>query len=73
VEDSLPLGEGLPMRAALLSLGLLALALIQPGAKQAVIDEDRALPRFILHKDAWVCVDRNPRQLNRQDCLPRKK
>lgn len=59
------------MRATLLS-GLFALALIQPGVHHQVIDEDRAIPRYILHKDKWVCVDRNPRQLNRRDCLPKK-
>jgi hypothetical protein len=42
------------------------------GLGLMVIAEDRALPRFIFHKDAWVCVD-HPRQLKREDCLPRRK
>ncbi|MGV1014122.1 MAG: hypothetical protein ACOYB4_04045 [Methyloceanibacter sp.] len=58
------------MRVTFLAYGLFALAMIQPSAHRAV-DEDRAIPRYILHKDKWVCVDRNPRQLNRRDCLPR--
>jgi hypothetical protein len=62
------------MRAALLGYGLLlAFAIIQPGMQHRAIEEDRAIPRFILYKDGWVCVDRNPRQLNRMDCSPRKK
>jgi hypothetical protein len=61
------------MRAALLASGLFALAIIQPGVKHRPIDEDRAIPRFVFYKDGWVCVDRNPRQLNRLDCRPRKK
>ena len=48
-------------------LQLTALFVIQPGIGHKSIDTDRAIPRFILHKDTWVCVDRNPRQLNRQD------
>jgi hypothetical protein len=62
------------MRASLLAYGLFALVLIQPSVHHhQPVDEDRAIPRFILHKDHWVCVDRNPRQLNRRDCLPSKK
>jgi hypothetical protein len=60
------------MRAMFLAGGLFALVVIQPGVHRQAIDEDRAIPRYILHKDKWVCVDRNPRQLNRLDCLPRK-
>ncbi len=64
------------MREILLAYGLFALVLIQPSAYRQdfhePVDEDRAIPRYILHKDQWVCVDRNPRQLNRRDCLPRK-
>lgn len=61
------------MRASLLIHGLLALVLLQPSAHHhKPVDENRAIPRFILHKDHWICVDRNPRQLNRQDCLPKQ-
>jgi hypothetical protein len=59
------------MRAALLYLGLFSLVLMHP-TRHPAIDADRAIPRFVLHKDTWVCLDRNPRQLNRQDCIPRK-
>jgi len=61
------------MRTTFLSFGLLALIMTQLGVRHAPIDEDRAIPRYVLLKDAWVCVDRNPRQVKRQDCLPRKK
>jgi hypothetical protein len=54
------------------SIGLFALVLVQPIA-HPTIDADRAVPRFILQNGEWVCVDRNPRQLKRQDCLPRAK
>lgn len=64
------------MRTTILAYGLFALVLIQTSAHHRnfhePVDEDRAIPRYILHKDHWVCVDRNPRQLNRRDCLPRK-
>jgi hypothetical protein len=60
------------MRSALVWFGLAALVVIQPSNRHRTIDADRAIPRFILHKDTWVCVDRNPRQLNRQDCFSAK-
>jgi hypothetical protein len=46
---------------------------IEPQVHRHAVDEDRAIPRYILHKDKWVWVDRNPRQLNQRDCLPRKR
>jgi hypothetical protein len=61
------------MRPTLLSFGLFALVMTQLGVRHAPIDEDRAIPRYILLKNAWVCVDRNPRQLKRQDCPPQRK
>lgn len=60
------------MRAAMLSIGLFALVAIQPGIKHHVISKDRAIPFFVLLDDQWVCVDRNPRQVGRQDCQPRQ-
>lgn len=60
------------MRAGLLSLGLFALAFMLPWEDMhRAVDTDRAIPRFILQHDQWVCVDRNPRQLSRRDCWPR--
>lgn len=55
------------MRAALLS-GLVALVISHLANKDAAVDSDRAIPRFILLKGMWVCVDRNPRELNRRFC-----
>jgi hypothetical protein len=60
------------MRGTLLCLGLVFLMFNQSGPKLSVVDEDQAIPRFVLHQDAWVCLDRNPRQLNREDCKPQK-
>jgi len=60
------------MRAALLYLGLFSLVMIHPSPRHPAIEADRAIPRFVLHNDTWVCLDRNPRQLNRHDCKPRK-
>jgi len=59
------------MRAALLSCGLLALIVAQAGVERGIGDQRREIPRFILLGDGWVCVDRNPRQVHRQDCWPR--
>jgi hypothetical protein len=56
------------MRSTLLLWGLSALIVIQHGMGPERIDAERAIPRFILQKNAWVCVDRNPIQLNRRDC-----
>lgn len=62
------------MRAAILPiLGMYALVMFNSGIKHQVIDGDLAIPRYVLGKDGWVCLDRNPRQLNRQDCAPRRK
>ena len=58
------------MRGAVLSLGLVILVLDQSAHKSSIVDEDRAIPRFVLHHDKWVCLDRNPRQLHREDCKP---
>jgi hypothetical protein len=58
----------------LLSVGLLTYAaLIQPAVHQKVIEPERAIPRFILYGDIWVCLDRDPRQVRRNDCAPRQK
>lgn len=56
------------MRPAHLLLGLSTLIVIQHGMESRRIEADRAIPRFVLQEDEWVCVDRNPRQLNRRDC-----
>jgi hypothetical protein len=50
-----------------LAIALVALALVQP-VKHRAGEVDGAIPRFILHHDEWICVDRNPRQVGRQDC-----
>lgn len=60
------------MRGAVLCLGLVILMLDQSAHKSAMVDEDRSIPRFVLHHDRWVCLDRNPRQLHREDCKPQK-
>ena len=60
------------MRATVLSLGLIALVAIPAGTKHNLSVQDRGIPRFILHKGTWVCVDRSPRQLGRKDCWPRQ-
>jgi len=52
------------------SLGLLALVVVHPAIEPSV-EPERAVPRFILQKGDWICVDRNPRQIKRQDCAPR--
>jgi len=59
------------MRAALLCCGLLALTVMRIGGGQEISGQDREIPRFVLLGDSWVCVDRNPAQVNRQDCRPR--
>ena len=62
------------MRAATVAvLGVCALAIFKVEIKHQVLDGDLAIPRYILGKDGWVCVDRNPRQVNRLDCVPRPK
>jgi hypothetical protein len=58
------------MRAALYA-GALALVLGHLASRYEPVEPDRAIPRFILHKGAWVCVDRNPREISRLDCRPR--
>jgi len=52
-----------------LQFALLALAL---GRSAAHISADPALelPRFVLQKGEWICLDRNPQQFRREDCLP---
>ena len=59
----------------LLSVGVLTYALIQPAVHQKVSDlkSERAIPRFVLYGDTWVCLDRDPRQVRRNDCAPRQK
>jgi hypothetical protein len=59
------------MRGTLLSLWLASLVIVQSGLKSPVVDEDRAIPRFVLQNKAWVCLDRDPRQVHREDCKPR--
>ena len=54
----------------ILRFGLLALALIQSASHHSV-EAERAIPVFMLHNGEWICVDRNPQQLRRQDCWPR--
>jgi hypothetical protein len=60
------------MRTAMLSIGLFALVAIQPGIKHRTISENRDIPFFVLLDNQWVCVDRNPLQVDRQDCWPRQ-
>lgn len=60
------------MRTAALTLGLFALVAIQPGMKHRAVTENRDIPFFVLLGNKWVCVDRNPRQVDRQDCWPRQ-
>jgi len=31
------------------------------------------IPRFAVERQAWVCLDRDPRQLGREDCGPQRK
>jgi hypothetical protein len=60
------------MRTAILSIGLFTLVAVQPGIKHLAVNENRDIPFFILLDNQWVCVDRNPRQVKRQDCWPRQ-
>jgi hypothetical protein len=60
------------MRAALIAYGLFGLVIIPAHSQHHAIEKDRAIPRFIKLENQWVCVDRNPRQVNRRDCLPRQ-
>jgi hypothetical protein len=62
---------GIRMRRTL-PIALAALALLQPVKHQAA-EAEGAIPRFILHHDEWICVDRNPRQVDRQDCRALRK
>jgi hypothetical protein len=55
-----------------LTIALVALALVQPVRYRAV-ESAGAIPRFVLHHDEWICVDRNPRQVDRQDCRALRK
>jgi len=59
------------MRAAFISYGLLALAVMRIGAGYEIGDPNREIPMFFLLEQSWVCVDRNPTQINREDCSPR--
>jgi len=43
------------------------------GIKHSGVDPYASIPRYALGKDGWVCLDRNPRQVHRGDCLPRQK
>jgi hypothetical protein len=62
------------VRAAFLAgLGLYALVVVTPGIRHTVADPYASIPRYTLGKDGWVCLDRNPRQVHRRDCLPRQK
>jgi hypothetical protein len=62
------------VRAAFLAaLGLYALVMVQAGIRHTVADPYLSIPRYALGKDGWVCLDRNPRQVHRRDCLPRQK
>jgi len=58
------------MRGALVCLGLFALVAFMPASRHHTIDDGGAIPRFILNKGQWICIDRNPRQVNRSDCSP---
>lgn len=60
------------MRQGLLWLGLFALALVQPAIDHRPVPEEFAIPRYVHYDQGWVCVDRNPRQVGRRDCSPRK-
>jgi hypothetical protein len=48
---------------------IFALALGHAAAHLST-DPSIDVPRFILQKGHWICVDRNPQQLKRQDCWP---
>jgi len=50
-------------------LAIIALALGNSAAHLST-DPSMDVPRFILQKGQWICVDRNPQQLKRQDCWP---
>lgn len=54
------------------ALGLFALVMVQPGYRPTPTDGATSIPRYVLGKEGWICLDRNPRQVNRQDCAPRQ-
>ena len=51
---------------------LFALVVVQPAYRLAPYDGATSIPRYVLGKNGWICLDRNPRQLYRQDCAPRQ-
>jgi hypothetical protein len=52
---------------------MFALVLVQPDIEHGGVDPYASIPRYALGKDGWVCLDRNPRQVHRRDCLPKQK
>jgi hypothetical protein len=62
------------MRAALLTAISLFALMIAPPRHQTLRGEGAtSIPRYAIGKKGWICFDRNPMQLNRQDCAPRQK
>jgi hypothetical protein len=55
---------------ALVCLGLFALVAFMPASRRQAIDVGGSIPRFFLDKGQWICIDRNPRQVDRRDCSP---
>ena len=51
-----------------LAWGLLAVLVTPIGHGQEISDQKTEIPRYIKLDQGWVCVDRNPTQVNRQDC-----
>lgn len=63
------------MRGAALCtvIGLFALVIASPRHLPLRGEAATSIPRYAIGKEGWVCFDRNPKQINRSDCTPRRK
>jgi hypothetical protein len=62
------------MRAGTLSgIGVATLAILAAGQDLGLKEQVSEIPRYAVERHQWVCLDRDPRQVARQDCLPRRK
>jgi hypothetical protein len=62
------------MRASTLNgIGVATLYILAAGQDVGFKEQVSEIPRYALERHQWVCLDRDPRQVDRQDCLPRRK
>jgi len=62
------------MRASTLNgIGVATLYILAAGQDVGFKEQVSEIPRYALERHQWVCLVRDPRQVARQDCLPRRK